>query len=345
MIKNINIQDGHVKLNKYKEFQHLLPSKENIREFMSFEVHHPIATSYSNSLRRILLEELYVYHLDFELGAGNININDVGGINDADDYILDDMVRDRIIGLSINQIDDNLVNNIIPDKFKNLRFEIDVFNDTEEVIYVLAKDIKPYKHNYKLVFAENVPIIGLNPKCRLNIKNIFINKNSTVEDGKLFNVSNFTFLPLIDGSENSNKQFSTDLKSSVVNVEKYRLSFNTFGVSASVLLENSIKHLKNKLQIMYDVLHQTFNNSPKTENQYNISVDIISEYIFKYYNINFTLSTLIVHYINFKFPDFPFCNYELVHPAKNEMNLIIKHKDSVNILLDSIKQLIQLIDK
>lgn len=343
MIKNISIQDGHVKLTKYKQFQNLLPSKENIREFMTFEVHHPIATSYANSLRRVLLEELYVYHLDFELGADNININDVGGINDADDYILDDMVRDRIVGLSVNQIDDNLIDNKIPDKYKNIRFEIDVFNDTEEVMYVMSSSIKPYKHNVKVVFTETVPIIGLNPKCRLHIKNIFINKTSTMEDGKLFNISNFTFLPLINNDNNTTQQFQTELKSAITNVEKYRLSFNTFGVSGGVLLNNAIQHLKNKLNIMFEVLHQTHNNNFKTENQYNISVDIISKHLFRYTNINFTLSTLIVHYINFKFPDFPFCNCELIHPAKSEMNIIVKHDNGVNILLDSIKELIKLI--
>lgn len=159
MIKNLTIADAHNKSHK------LLPSAKNIREKASFNID---GTQYANTYRRVLLEELYAYFLDFELGEHNVTT--------TDDFFIDDMFKDRLNSLIINQVDDNLINIDIPANIKKIKMEINVTNDTSELIYVTAGDIKGGSN--AIVFHEHVRLIGLNPGCSLVIKNIFVNKKN-----------------------------------------------------------------------------------------------------------------------------------------------------------------------
>jgi DNA-directed RNA polymerase subunit L len=293
-----------------------LPSKNNIRENVTFNIN---GTHYANTYRRVLLDELYAYYLDFELGAGNIITDDA--------FILDDMIKDRLNMLIINQPDNNLVDDRNP--FSKHKFEIDVTNDTTEVIYITASDITG--SGVKLVFAEHTRIIGLNPRCSIKIKNIVINKRRIKEDGKLSLVSNFNYVPL---TVKGGGAYSDDMKSSITEVEKYEISFRTFGVKGTVILDNANTYLRNKLKMMKDL----------GDNQFNISMEMFVDgnvHIFRYMNIDYTECNLIVSYIMDKYPDFPFCNFEKIHPSKEEFNIIIKHKDAVKILHSAIDGLIK----
>ena len=106
MIRNLTISPAHLKVHK------LLPSTKNIREKASFNIN---GTQYANTYRRVLLEELYAYFLDFELGEHNVNT--------TDDYFIDDMFKDRLNSLIINQVDDNLINDDIPANIKKIKME------------------------------------------------------------------------------------------------------------------------------------------------------------------------------------------------------------------------------
>lgn len=130
-------------------------------------------------------------------------------------------------------------------------------------------------------------------------------------------------------------EYDNSMKSSVTTVQTYLLKFKTFGVKTTVLLDNANKYLVHKFKCMKSL----------GDNQYNISLETFIDgnvHTFRYNNIDFTECNLITSFIMDKFPDFPFCNFEMIHPLKREFNIIIRHKDAPKILNDTIDALISI---
>ncbi len=313
-IQNLNVSNNFIKIPKdsiYHSCQQYLPSKEDdlIRERISFEL-IDTNTATANAIRRVLTSEIDILCLTFDIGGSNTNSENY------DPYILEDYVCSRLNMIPLSyDIDktDEILNN-------NCKYEINITNNTTELLYITSNNIKIQDNKKSLVkFFNQINIIPILTGYKLNIKNIYIKKDNS---GKITPVTNFTFKAI---NKIEDKTDFTKLSSNFTTYTNYYFQFDTMGVDSIKLLNHVFKILINRLK----------NIKEKT------TTDINSErYIFKIANETYTIANIIVSKIYELDKNIPFVTFEQPHPLKNEIWIIVKHINPEQIFNKSIESCI-----
>jgi DNA-directed RNA polymerase subunit L len=342
MYSNIVVTDNHITL-KNKEYERFVPGKELIREHIKFDV--SCNTAYANAIRRMALEGLYAYHLTFNLGEDNINID----LN-SDDYVIDDYLRDRLSGIVLNQPsqDLDLTNSNMPKSLQDCRFEIDVENETTSVKYVYSKDIVQIT-GPKIQFHGYVRITAIQPGKRLHIKNIHLAKTLVKNNGNAIMVTDFKFIPTESVNFNTGDKlknwdemieagntfnFETNIKSGECFVTKYHIEFTSLGVKSMTLLENVKKSIVKKFKILLE------NSSDSSSDLYTIITE--TDYVeITIFGETYTVGNLIRDYMYELDENIPYVAFKQPHPLKNEISIIVKHPEWKKLYFEAIKLIIR----
>lgn len=318
-ISNINITDNYIEIPKnsiYYEINKLLIQKSNktkdqkvhsepeiCRESISFDIKN-INSSTANSIRRVLLGELEILCFNFLCGGKSINKNNY------DNFILEDVINDRLNSIPLTY-DIYNVNQILED---NDKYEINVTNITNDIIYVTTDDIKPVSNNKRkhINWFKNTRICALNSGCTLNIKNIHLR---LLKNGRTTPVTNFTYMII-----NNNNDVSSVMSSPT----NFHIGFHSLGIKISHLMSFCCDTIINRLK-----------NSEKYDLDKNDE-----RYIFKL-DETYTIANLIVEKIYKIDNNIPFVTFEQSHPLQNDISIIIKHVESEKIYNKAIKLLIE----
>lgn len=299
--------DGTVFAKIFEKNKHLLPVMPHKR--LSFELSES-NEAFANSIRRILTNEL-------EIKAFYINSTDVIS---TDKYILNDIIKDRIEMIPIDQS--------VDDSFK---INVKIVNKTTEIIDIMSHDILA-KANVTKLLCNNMRICQLNPGKYIQLNNITIKKNKGIDNGKFslcsvhykeINIDLDNTLTLNHDSTNfaitiktnGNIEFKQMLDMLIYNIE-YRLTI----IKNNILnYDNSLKHV---------VLDDEFY--------------IFKEYEITKYHINsefHTIGNLLTKYIFLVDSNIELVNYNIVHILKNKIIVNVKHPDAnkiVSIAIDNI---------
>ena len=227
-IKNFKIHNINPKEND-KDIIKLLPTMLIPYE-VSLEL-HDVNVAIANGIRRVMLSEIPVKALKFRF-------ND---FKTTDPFILVDFILSRIRNIPINQ---NIPINTI--------LELDVINNTEDVIHIKTKDLKIIKGSYsthtdkKLPFNETYTIAMLNPNKSLKITNIYIKSNYGYKYGGYSVACNARSIPI--DIEPYNSFTKEGVKSSVSDPKKFRLTWCSNGnMSANDIFKLSCDEIINRL--------------------------------------------------------------------------------------------------
>lgn len=335
-IKNIKIQDYNINYenSKFKEIiennKHLLPNMN--KQSISFDIINS-NEAFANAIRRVFNDELPVKCL--ETHYHNVITNDK--------FILIDNIIERIELISILQTID--INTI---------FNLNIKNDTNDIINVYAKDLVNKNTNDKTqYFNNNIQICSLRPNRYISINNIKPGINYGYNNS-IYSIGSFKY-----------EAINTDFTIPSLNneVKDYHLE----------LINNSNIPIKNLIILIYETLYIRLKKIQDYVNDYNIekNADDINKinddiYIIQNNNIkdtnvldnnietinNFnnlyeihikdechTIGNLLTKYVFLEMPTIEYINYRLHHPLTRKLIITIKHSNYKKIINDAINSI------
>jgi len=307
-VKNIKINDYSIKFNdsKYKNIleknKHLLPTFTKLGlEFQLINSNE----AFANAIRVIFNDELFVKYLDVS----------IFNINTDDKYILPDNIIERIASIPLLQ-NTNI----------NKKYKLQITNNTNDIIKIYSKDLKPIDNSKVLDFNPNILICTLKPNKYLSINNIAINQDYGFNNN-IFSLGSFKYeiintdfkslslntnctdfqLELIPNSNISLNDLVNLIYDNVyIRLKKIQNDINTYQ------LEN---HSTDISKILTDLFIIKSSNSNSTDQLYEIH--IINEYN--------TIGNLLTKYIYELDKNIELVNYKLEHPLRHKIVINIKH--------------------
>ncbi len=333
-ITNIKIEEIDFKKENSAEFARCLKLMPNLRELLPrnikykvmFELHET-NSDFANAIRRSILNESPVKSLDYD---------EYKDTNISDPYILSDFLKKQIELIPINQDID----------YTKYSIELKLENQTDEIIdittrdFVIKKDGKVVDIN--TVMSSCIIICRLRPLEHLHVKNIKIKEGIGRENAGAFsNVSNIYYKPLDTQPRDVIK--GTGESSLISNPTKFLLGYSTHRNIAEPLqiLKNACNALINRLSIIAEDINGIDNNDI---HYYSDLIQMetngaIKEFQFK--NENWTIVNLIARYCYILTKgNIKFVAPAIIHPEKEIGVLRIIHPEFLNLVVDSIKKII-----
>lgn len=321
-IKNVKINDYAInyKNSKFENIinqnKHLIP--ELNKKSISFELINS-NEAFANGIRRTFNDELLVKSLD-------VNIYD---LKTDDKYILPDNIIERINLIPVLQ-------NISDDTI----FNINVINNTNDIINIYSKDIINKNKNDKTIyFNSNILLCSLKPNRYLYINNINIKKEYGFNDHK-FSMGSYNY-----------EIINTDF-----NINSLNNNIKDFKIE---LITNNNIELKNLIILIYDTLYFRLKNIQSSINNYDINTNstdinklvndifiIPNQNIFEIHinNEYHTIGNLITKYVFNLDKNIELINYKLEHPLRHKIIINIKHNQYKKIINDAIENIIKDLD-
>ena len=318
-IKNVKINDYAInyKNSKFENIinqnKHLIP--ELNKKSISFELINS-NEAFANGIRRTFNDELLVKSLD-------VNIYD---LKTDDKYILPDNIIERINLIPVLQ-------NISDDTI----FNINVINNTNDIINIYSKDIINKNKNDKTIyFNSNILLCSLKPNRYLYINNINIKKEYGFNDHK-FSMGSYNY-----------EIINTDF-----NINSLNNNITDFKIE---LITNNNIEIKNLIILIYDTLYFRLKNIQLSINNYDINTNstdinklvndifiIPNQNIFEIHinNEYHTIGNLITKYVFNLDSNIELINYKLEHPLRHKIIINIKHNEYKKILNDAINNIIE----
>jgi len=326
IIKNIKIVEDKLNSNELKKcFNYiksldidpmsLLPKKNKYT--VSFELSET-NTEFANCIRRCLLDEIDVLSMNIDK------------IETNDDYILFDLIKERIEMVPINQ----------ELNYSTYKISLNIENKTDCIIDVKTKDftIKPYSDN---IFSNNVRLFKLESNCYIKIDDITITKGNALENSGKYSFLSNVFYKILDIphiSESNNKSDNSLLS----NPTHFLLKYTTYGnISPKNVIIKCCDTLLNRLK---NILNEI--ESIKSEKDIPYSSDLldikkITDILYIYIeNEYWTLINLISKYVYLEDKNVPFVSPYIQHPDIKKGGIKIKHNQDIKILKNSIKKII-----
>jgi len=322
-IKNIKIIDYSINYNdsKYKSIidknKNILPTL--VKKGIQFELLNS-NEAFANAIRRIFNDELLVKCL-------HTNIFD---IHTDDKYILHDTIIERLNTISIKQ-------DIDPD----LIFQLNVINNTNDIIKIYTKDIinKKNKNDKTIYFNPNILICTLKPNKYLNINNININQEYGYNN-HIYSIGSFNY--------------------EIINTDFKKLSLNNDCTDFKIeLINNANIELKGLINLIYDNLffrlkkiQQDINNYQLEKNSSDVNKILNEIFIINNNNIYeihinneyHTIGNLLTSYIYKLDKTLELINYKLEHPLRHKIIINIKHSNYKKLCNDAINEIIKDLD-
>lgn len=321
-IKNVKINDYAInyKNSKFENIinqnKHLIP--ELNKKSISFELINS-NEAFANGIRRTFNDELLVKSLD-------VNIYD---LKTDDKYILPDNIIERINLIPVLQ-------NISDDTI----FNINVINNTNDIINIYSKDIINKNKNDKTIyFNSNILLCSLKPNRYLYINNINIKKEYGFNDHK-FSMGSYNY-----------EIINTDF-----NINSLNNNITDFKIE---LITNNNIEIKNLIILIYDTLYFRLKNIQLSINNYDINTNstdinklvndifiIPNQNIFEIHinNEYHTIGNLITKYVFNLDKNIELINYKLEHPLRHKIIINIKHNQYKKIINDAIENIIKDLD-
>jgi hypothetical protein len=338
VVKKIQVLEKNYKNYKTESFKKCLKLVPNLLDLLpknskfkvSFEL-HDTNTDLANAIRRCILNEIEIYSMTFN--EENMNI--------SDPYILSDFIKKQIELIPILQDPDI--------DYDDLKIDINVKNNTNQLINITSKDINVYhKDKQKNIMTDTIILCNLRPMEFFNINNIYIKKGKGRNDAGAFNsVSNITYdiLNIIPYDEN-NKKGSNSL---ISNPTSFEISYTTYRnikkpfyfiklccdtlIKRLEIILNDMKNIKNDdIKYYSEILELETKNDLKIlyiKNECRTIANLIARYCFilTKQNIKF-ISSDITHYEK----DIVFI--KIIH---NEFSTLIQN--SIKKIIDEIKNI------
>jgi DNA-directed RNA polymerase subunit L len=343
-IENIKVNDFNIEYKNTKfnvlinNNKHLLPNLN--KKSVSFDIINS-NEAFANAIRRVYNDELIVKCLD--INVHNLVTNDK--------YILTDNIKERINLIS-------LVQNIDTET----KFNLNVINNTNDIINIYAKDIiNKNKNDKKQYFNENIQIFSLKPNRFINISEIYINKehgynNSIYSLGSWkYKVINTDFN--ISSLNNDVKDFSLELinnsnieiKEIIINIyenlylrlKKIQSSVNDYVLHVNNTNYEDVNKIMNSSNDLYIINNKLINDSNILDIDGSIPEEISNIYEIHINNEYHTIGNLISKYVFLQEPSIELINYKLIHPLTHKIIITIKHSEYKKIIHDSIERIIK----
>lgn len=321
-IKNIITQDYFINYKDSKFEKILNENKELFPQLFKKSISFDLINSneaFANGIRRVFNDELLVKCLD-------VNIYD---LKTDDKYILPDNIIERI----------NLIP-ILQNINENVSFQIQVTNNTNDIIKIYTKDIiNKNKNDNTIYFNKNILLCTLKPNKYLYINNIKINSEFGYNDHK-YTIGSFNY-----------EVINTDFSISCLNntITDFRLKLIT---NNNIELDNLIKLIYDTLYFRLKKIQSAINNYDINTNSTDINKLINDIFIIQNQDIHeihinneyHTIGNLIKKYVFLLDNNIDIINYKLEHPLKHKIIINIKHPEYKKIINDSINNIINDLD-
>lgn len=233
MIKVSDIKVTKFDIKLKDGLEHLIPTT-NIPHHIEF-VLSGVSNAVSNAIRRTVLCELPVYHLECEYE--NIKTNDA--------HIIPEMLQKRLMMIPINQTASG-------------KFELEAMNSD-----VLPLDVKTseFKYNGKskdLPFNGTITFVTLNPGKFIKISDIVIKRNYGYQTGYGMLSLGMNAASIALDQEPLNMYEGTGIPSREADPRVWKISFNTNGTMpphevVKFACDNIISRLNNVIDMLYSI--------------------------------------------------------------------------------------------
>ncbi len=346
-MKVANIKTDNLSLDKTNKYYKMLENRGiniefNSKNVLSFDLLDS-NEAFANGIRRVFNDELETFQMDVK----------PQDITTDDKFILPDLIRERL--------------NLIPfaqsfsTPIEQIKFQIHMENEDEDIIKIYSKDIKMKIGNKILevdnkLFNNNVQICSLRPKCHLYLNNIHLSKRYgynnnahtigtvryqclNVDFSKSCLEQNLTDfrMELCDNSQSSCKEMVeliynnlffrlTKFKKLVMDYEIPPDSESNVDQSLNANLE---LYIINNTKII-DLKAEGDINKKNVDNLYEIHVN--NEY--------HTVGNIVAKYVFMIDNNIELINYKLVHILKHKIVITIKHPDYKKIISKAVDNFI-----
>jgi hypothetical protein len=143
---------------------------------------HNVSTATANSIRRTIIDEVSGYA--FDVGLKDYEINE-----HSDKTAIRHYVISRINAIPLKCV-------ISDDILQTVKFSINIFNSTNDPMFVTSSDLQCNKKIKDVLFNPNYIIACLNPGTTLRINNIRIVKDIGLNNTYCKSACNVTMIPL-----------------------------------------------------------------------------------------------------------------------------------------------------
>lgn len=309
VVKNTDnkIFDLNLKGTKYEKLlknKNLIPDLKH--SLLSFNIHNT-KSSFVNALRRCILDELLVKVLYFDLVDIKTN----------DEFILNDLIQERIQLISINQ-----------DINDDITFSLNVFNNTNKIISIYSESIKP-NNNTNIYFNQNIKLCDLKPNKHITINNIHIKSNYGHYDN-IYSIGRASY-EVINFDMTNIQSLSSDPSDF-----KFYI-YSNGNIEPTEILKKTLVELTNRLTNILNLIN-TYNPDETNDELIINKEDNITIYFIK--NEYHTLGNLLVDYMYELDNSTNLLNYKLDHPSKNEINIKTDNPNANNLITTAINNII-----
>lgn len=310
-IDKINYTDYKINYKNTKFEKLFIENKTLIPDFnhslLSFNIYNT-KSSFVNSIRRCILDELLVKSLYF----------DISNISTNDKFILNDLIQDRIQLISIDQSID-----------KSKTFSIDVHNTTTNLMSVNTNMLQNSdKKDNRKYFNQNIKLCDLKPNRFITINNININSDYGINNN-IYSIGRASY-EVINMDMNKHQSLSTDSTDFTFYI------YSNGNITTQNILFQSIDNLIQRLNHIYDLIDKYNNDNINDELIININNNITTFYIKNEYH---TLGNLIVDYMFELDTSTKLLNYNNEHPLKNEITIKTDNSTPNKLILQAISNI------
>ena len=286
-----------------------------IPQSLEFELHNT-TTALANALCRCINSELDVMIMDF---------NDEDVITD-DSFIIVHALRKGINLIPLRQI-------------QSLTFGLNVFNNTDNIINVYARDLSVDTKTSEELMSPCTVLTELRPGKRIIINNIKMIKGTACVNDAAYSFNNRVTYKCLDLGDETHPVSSMLAEPSTYKIgivwQKY--------ADPIVILKSAIKTLNDKLDKIYmnakDKQH--YSSDMEITNSNNVS-------IYKIFNESYTIGELLSRYGYIVDKTITNIHCSKLHPSYTYIVIEIHHQDPQSIILsaiENIKKELAIIDK
>lgn len=278
---------------------------------ISFEL-HDTTTEMANALRRCINSELEVLTMDF----------DDDSLSTDDSFIILHEIKKRINYIPIRQI-------------MGLEFNLNVYNDTNEIIPVYSSDIvESKKSGNEELFAGTFIVTQLRPGKRLTISNIYITSGVSYKNNASFSFPGKVAYKCLDMPKIVNNKLS---KSSMeCTPTKYMLTVPRQKYTDPVhIVKMAIATIEKKLDNIYKIIINTNEDSTYSSDM-EITYHLNNRCVIKIFNETYTIGNLLSKYGYMVDKTIENIHCIKIHPSFDYIKIEIHHAEPKKIMLSSI---------
>jgi DNA-directed RNA polymerase subunit L len=281
---------------------------KTVPKSLSFELHNT-TSAVANAFRRCINDELEVLLMYF----------------DTHDLICTDpFIISREVQRSINLIPIKQISNMV--------FSINVYNDTNDIMYITSRDIKENGKSTEDKFSQTFIIAELKPGREFKIKNIKIKSGIGFKDGAKFSFPDRVGYECLDLDIN-------DFKSSMeVEPTQYKLTIkNQQFTEPRTIIKYAAKTLEQKLEVIGKLVEEYQSSSIRSSTKLEIYKDgTMTRY--KIYDETYTIGNLIVKYIYDTDPSIKIVSCVKKFTSDKFIIINVKHPDADTLISKSIER-------